>query len=245
VSSEPHVHRSGVEQTGDARRHQLPVEPAREPLAKRLWKPSAHELQSIRGAVNDELTIRLELVLCEAHGSAHHRADGRVEGVERWSTGRGMAVLERLRRHGAVTGLAVLEKVVASARRSCLARSRWPCCGARHRCAASAVPCSRARSCGATAKPTALVAFCSGSEHSYDQDVTEQAQAVLATALRLTLEERAQLAAELLASLDGEADEDVDAAWAVEIERRVQRLEEEGSRGRPWQEVFDGYRRQP
>lgn len=75
--------------------------------------------------------------------------------------------------------------------------------------------------------------------------MTEQDQAVLVTAIRLTVEERAQLAAELLASLDGEPAEDVEAAWAVEIERRLRRLEEEGSRGRPWQEVFDGYRRQP
>lgn len=75
--------------------------------------------------------------------------------------------------------------------------------------------------------------------------MTDQAQQVLATALRLTVKERAALAAELLASLDGEPDEDVDAAWAAEIERRVLRLEEEGSRGRPWQEVFDEYRRQP
>lgn len=80
---------------------------------------------------------------------------------------------------------------------------------------------------------------------SYDCYVTERAQAVLATALRLTLEERAELAAELLASLDGEPDEDVEAAWAAEIERRVRRLDEEGSRGRPWQEVFDGFSRQP
>ncbi|WP_407674740.1 addiction module protein [Paraliomyxa miuraensis] len=43
-----------------------------------------------------------------------------------------------------------------------------------------------------------------------------------------------------LASLDGEPDEDVEAAWAAEIECRVRRLDEEGSRGRPWQEVFDG-----
>lgn len=75
--------------------------------------------------------------------------------------------------------------------------------------------------------------------------MTEQAQAVLATALRLTVEERAELAAELLASLHGEPDEDVEAAWAVEIERRVRRLDEEGSRGRPWQEVFDGYPGRP
>lgn len=75
--------------------------------------------------------------------------------------------------------------------------------------------------------------------------MTEQVQAVLATALRLTVKERADLAAELLASLDGEPDEDVEAAWAIEIERRVRRLDEEGSRGRPWQEVFAGFSRQP
>lgn len=74
---------------------------------------------------------------------------------------------------------------------------------------------------------------------SYDWHVTEQAQAVLATALRLTVKERAELAAELLASLDGEPDEDIEAAWVSEIARRVRRLEVEGSRGRPWQEVFD------
>jgi putative addiction module component (TIGR02574 family) len=113
--------------------------------------------------------------------------------------------------------------------------------------AAPRAPCpARERgSCGLTSKRTAPVVFCLGSDPSYDRGVTEQAQAVLATALRLTVEERAQLAAELLASLDGEPEEDVEAAWAVEIGRRVRRLEEEGSRGRPWQEVFDGYRRQP
>ena len=69
--------------------------------------------------------------------------------------------------------------------------------------------------------------------------MTEQAQAVLASALLLTVEERAELAAELIASLDGEPDEDVEAAWAAEIERRVRRVDQEGSRGRPWQEIFD------
>lgn len=84
-----------------------------------------------------------------------------------------------------------------------------------------------------------------GAHPSYHRGVTKQVQAVLASALRLSVEERAELAAELLASLDGEPDEDVEAAWAVELKRRVQRLEQEGSRGRPWQEVFDAYRRQP
>ena len=94
-------------------------------------------------------------------------------------------------------------------------------------------------------RPAPPVTYCSEPDLSYHLEVTEQAQAVLATALRLSLEERAELAAELLASLDGEPDEDVEVAWAAEIERRVQRLEQEGSRGRPWQEVFDAYRRQP
>ena len=77
-----------------------------------------------------------------------------------------------------------------------------------------------------------LLRFVHQADPSYDRHVTEQAQAVLATALRLTVKERAELAAELLASLDGEPDEDVEAAWAAEIERRVRRLEVEGSRGR-------------
>jgi len=90
-----------------------------------------------------------------------------------------------------------------------------------------------------------LSRFVHQTDPSYDRHLTEQTQAVLATALRLTVKERAELAAELLASLDGEPDEDVEAAWAAEIERRVRRLEVEGSRGRPWQEVFDGFSRQP
>lgn len=68
---------------------------------------------------------------------------------------------------------------------------------------------------------------------------------MLAPALRLNVKERAELAAELLASLDGAPDVDVDAAWAAGLERRVRRLEVEGSCGRPWQEFFDGFSRRP
>ncbi|MCB9713121.1 MAG: addiction module protein [Myxococcales bacterium] len=73
--------------------------------------------------------------------------------------------------------------------------------------------------------------------------MTERAQAVLASALLLTVEERAELAVELLASLEGEPDDDVETAWAAEIERRVRRLERDGPRGRPWQEVLEELRR--
>jgi putative addiction module component (TIGR02574 family) len=53
-------------------------------------------------------------------------------------------------------------------------------------------------------------------------EVTDRARKLYEEALELPLTERAELAADLLASLDGEADQDLEAAWATEIERRVQ-----------------------
>ena len=55
--------------------------------------------------------------------------------------------------------------------------------------------------------------------------MTQTAQALLADALQLDVKTRADLAAELLASLDGPADSDAEQAWAVEIERRTAALE--------------------
>jgi putative addiction module component (TIGR02574 family) len=45
------------------------------------------------------------------------------------------------------------------------------------------------------------------------------------------------LAAELLASLDGPADPDAEAAWAAEIERRVDAIEAGSVALEPWDEV--------
>jgi putative addiction module component (TIGR02574 family) len=70
-------------------------------------------------------------------------------------------------------------------------------------------------------------------------EMSKTAQKVLHEALRLELSERAELAAELLASLDGEPDEDVEAAWAAEIERRAARARSGEDAGRPWAEVRD------
>ena len=55
----------------------------------------------------------------------------------------------------------------------------------------------------------------------------------------LPVEERADVAAELLASLDGggEAPAEVEAAWASEIERRARRALAGGPPGAPWQDV--------
>ena len=67
--------------------------------------------------------------------------------------------------------------------------------------------------------------------------MTKAAEAVLADALRLDLAARAEVAAELLASLDGPADPGAEAAWAVEIERRVAAIEAGTVKLEPWEDV--------
>jgi len=64
-----------------------------------------------------------------------------------------------------------------------------------------------------------------------------QAEQVLKDALRLSLDDRAEVAAELLASLDEPADEGVEAAWAAEIERRARRVLAGESAGTDWTEA--------
>src|SRR3970040_1230955 len=67
--------------------------------------------------------------------------------------------------------------------------------------------------------------------------MTKAADAVLAEALRLDLDARAEVAAELLASLDGPADPGAEAAWAVEIKLRVAAIEAGAVKLEPWQNV--------
>ena len=67
--------------------------------------------------------------------------------------------------------------------------------------------------------------------------MTHAAAAVLADALRLDEHARAELAAELLASLDGPADADAETEWAAEIERRVASIESGTAILEPWDEV--------
>ena len=56
-------------------------------------------------------------------------------------------------------------------------------------------------------------------------------------ALRLSATQRARLARVLLESLDGEPEEDVDAAWAVEAKRRAEELRSGRVKGRPSAQV--------
>ena len=60
---------------------------------------------------------------------------------------------------------------------------------------------------------------------------------VLADALRLEPDSRAEVAAELLASLDGPRDPDAEAAWNVEIERRIAAVEAGTVRRESWAEL--------
>jgi putative addiction module component (TIGR02574 family) len=67
--------------------------------------------------------------------------------------------------------------------------------------------------------------------------VSKTTESILNNALRHPASERAELAAALLASLDGEPEDEVEAAWAAEIERRAARVRSGKAKGRPWPEV--------
>ena len=70
--------------------------------------------------------------------------------------------------------------------------------------------------------------------------MTSRAQELLREALELPIAERADVAAELLASLDaaeGENLAEVEAAWAAEIERRARRVLSGESAGVAWEDV--------
>jgi putative addiction module component (TIGR02574 family) len=71
----------------------------------------------------------------------------------------------------------------------------------------------------------------------YGQTMSKRADDLLNSAKRLSTSERAELAAALLTSLDGEPEEDVEAAWAAEIQRRAERVRSGEAKGRPWTEV--------
>jgi len=67
--------------------------------------------------------------------------------------------------------------------------------------------------------------------------MSKVADDILTIAMQLSITERAEIASALLASLDGETDDAVEAAWAAEIERRIERIKSGAAKGRPWAEV--------
>lgn len=73
--------------------------------------------------------------------------------------------------------------------------------------------------------------------------VTKATSKLLEDALKLEVTERAKLASELLASLDAEANDDAEAAWAAEIEERAARARSGEDPGKPWPEVRERLKR--
>ena len=67
--------------------------------------------------------------------------------------------------------------------------------------------------------------------------MSKVADDILTTAMQLPIIDRAEIASALLASLDGEPDDGVEAAWAAEIERRIERIKSGAATGQPWAEV--------
>ena len=65
--------------------------------------------------------------------------------------------------------------------------------------------------------------------------MTKATESVLADALRLDVKARAELAAELLASLDGPPDPNAAAAWDEEIQRRIKALESGTEKLESWE----------
>ena len=67
--------------------------------------------------------------------------------------------------------------------------------------------------------------------------MTRPAKEIVNAAIKLAESDRLQIVEELLASLEPNSDNDVDAAWAVEVERRSRELKEGIVRPLSWAEV--------
>ena len=67
---------------------------------------------------------------------------------------------------------------------------------------------------------------------------------LLAEALQLSAEQRGALAGQLIESLDQPIDEDVEAAWSVEIQRRLHRIDDGTAKTIPYEAAFHRLKRQ-
>lgn len=67
--------------------------------------------------------------------------------------------------------------------------------------------------------------------------MTEKSQIVLEEALKLTANERAEVAEQLIASLDEAPDTDVEQAWQEEIQKRLAQIERGEVTTITWEEV--------
>ncbi len=68
--------------------------------------------------------------------------------------------------------------------------------------------------------------------------MSTQSEDLLQSALALPDSDRAELAASLIRSLDTQSDDDVDAAWAAEIQRRIESIDNGEVKLIPWDDVM-------
>ncbi|MBI4864624.1 MAG: addiction module protein [Candidatus Riflebacteria bacterium] len=71
-----------------------------------------------------------------------------------------------------------------------------------------------------------------------------KANELLKAAMELAPGDRAELAVEIIASIDGMPDADADAAWAIELERRARAAHDGVSRGKDLASVRDRIERE-
>ncbi|MBM4125845.1 MAG: addiction module protein [Nitrospira sp.] len=67
--------------------------------------------------------------------------------------------------------------------------------------------------------------------------MTQKSQVVLEEALKLSATERAEVAEQLISSLDEIPDADVEQAWQEEVQRRLRQVERGEVKTIPWEEV--------
>jgi putative addiction module component (TIGR02574 family) len=67
--------------------------------------------------------------------------------------------------------------------------------------------------------------------------MTQEASRLLAQALLLSEQERGELAAKLIESLDSESEADVEAAWAAEIKERLDSIDSGTAQLLSWAEA--------
>ncbi len=72
--------------------------------------------------------------------------------------------------------------------------------------------------------------------------MSSSAQRIISEAMNLSSAERAQIAEELISSLDEQPDEEVEKAWHVEINRRIDEVESGTVQCVPWEEVLEKLR---
>ena len=66
--------------------------------------------------------------------------------------------------------------------------------------------------------------------------MTRPAKEIIDAAIKLTETDRLEIVEELLARLEPDNDDDVDAAWAAEVERRSNEIKQGIVRPIPWSE---------